>query len=268
MKEIKIYYLVFFLGLILSGFISQAVPKMKEENITYKSDGVELKGFVVYDENMKEKRPAVLVVPEWWGLNNYVKSRARQIASLGYIAMAVDIFGNGKIATNPTEAQALTTPFYQHPEMEKKRLDAAIQRIKQYPQTADKKIAAIGYCFGGGVALNSAKLGSPLEGVVSFHGTLAGVPPQKDLLKAKILVCHGAEDKLNSQKDVQTFKHQMDSVGADYIFKTYPNAEHAFTNPDATKVGKQYNIPIAYNAEADKNSWNDMKQFLNNLFKK
>lgn len=261
---------VIFVCMVFSGVFPglKGAPKYKEENVTYRSGDVELKGFVVYDENMKEKRPAVLVVPEWWGVNDFTRSRARQLAALGYIAMAVDIFGKGKTASNPDEAQALTKPFYQNPQLAYKRLEAALTKIKEYRQTDHTSIAAIGYCFGGAVVLNSAKLGAPLKGVVSFHGTLAGVAPQKDLLKAEILVCHGADDKFTPPQEVQKFKHQLDSIGADYIFKTYPNATHAFTNPDATKLGKQFNIPIAYNAEADKNSWNDMKQFLKRLFKK
>ena len=113
-----------------------------------------------------------------------------------------------------------------------------------------------------------AKLGSDLKGVVSFHGGLAGAPADKNLLKAKILVCHGGDDKFVSQKDIDNFKHQLDSIGANYSFKVYPNATHAFTNPNATKTGKEFNMPIAYNAEADKNSWNDMKDFFKDLFSK
>lgn len=116
--------------------------------------------------------------------------------------------------------------------------------------------------------LNSSKLGSDLKGVVSFHGGLTGTPANKGLLKARILVCHGGNDKFVSQKDIDTFKHQLDSIGAKYSFKVYPNATHAFTNPDATKVGKEFNMPIEYNAEADKNSWNDMTVFFKSLFTK
>ena len=188
------------------------------------------------------------------------------LANLGYIAMAVDMFGDGKTAANPQEAQALTKPFYQDPQLDKSRMDAAIDRLKEFPQTDPSKMAAIGYCFGGSVVLNSAKLGADLKGVVSFHGGLAGVPATKGLLKAKILVCHGADDKFVSAADVNTFRRQLDSIGADYTFKVYPNATHAFTNPNSTAVGKQFNMPIAYNAEADKNSWNEMKAFLQKLF--
>lgn len=271
MKSTPAFYPIFFLSMlsILSSTkVYGIAPKIKEENVTYTADGVTLKGFVAYDENIKGKRPAVLVVPEWWGLNDYTKSRAKQLASLGYIAMAADMFGNGKIAANPTEAQELSTPFYQNPNLGEERLNAALNKIKGYSQTDPNNIAAIGYCFGGAVVLNSAKLGLPLKGVVSFHGGLAGIAPKKELLKAKILVCHGAADKFVNQQAVDEFKHQMDSVGADYTFKVYANATHAFTNPDATATGKKFNMPIEYNAKADKDSWNDMKTFFADLFKK
>jgi dienelactone hydrolase len=209
----------------------------------------------------------VLVVHEWWGLNDYTKMMARKLAALGYLAMAVDMFGNGKNAANPEEAKELTTPLYKDPQLAKSRLDAAIRKIKEFPQADPNSIAAIGYCFGGGVVLNCAKLGADLKGVVSFHGGLVGVPADKKLLKAKILVCHGGSDKFVSMADADVFKHQLDSIGATYTFKVYANATHAFTNPDATRIGKQFNMPIEYNVQADQDSWNDMKVFLDSVFK-
>jgi len=243
-------------------------PNIKEEVVTYTAGGVTLKGFVAYDASLTGKRPAILIVHEWWGLNDYPKMRARKLAELGYIAMAVDVFGDGKIATNPTEAQDLTTPFYKDPTLAKARMDAALNKIKEYKQTDSENIAVIGYCFGGYVALNYAKLGADLKGVVSFHGGLGGVPVEKTLLKAKVLVCHGASDKFVSQKDVESFKQKLDSIGADNTFKIYANATHAFTNPDATATGKKFNMPIEYNADADRDSWNEMKMFFVRIFKK
>ena len=267
----KLLFNIFLLLLGSVGLVSFAnspkMLKMKEDNITYKSDNVTLKGFVAYDENIQGKRPVVLVVHEWWGLNDYTKMRARQLAQLGYLSMAVDMFGEGKNAANPKEAMDMAMPFYKDPQMAKSRLDAALARVKQYPQADVGNIVAIGYCFGGTMVLNYAKMGADLKGVVSFHGGLAGVPANKSLLKAKILICHGASDKFVSQKDVDAFKHQLDSIGADYTFKVYPNATHAFTNPNATELGKKFNMPIEYNAEADKDSWNDMKSFFSKLFK-
>jgi dienelactone hydrolase len=239
---------------------------IKEEAVMYSADTTQLKGYVTYNAASKEKRPGILVVHEWWGLNDYPRMRAKQLAEMGYIAMAVDMYGNGKTAANPQEAQALAMPFYQNPQLAKTRLDAAINKLKTYSQTDTAKIAAIGYCYGGFVVLNAAKLGADLKGVVSFHGNLSGAPADKNLLKAKILVCHGAADKFVGEQEVNAFKKSMDSIGADYTFKAYPNATHAFTNPKATETGKKFNMPIEYNAAADSASWNDMKSFFGRIF--
>jgi dienelactone hydrolase len=241
---------------------------MKETTITYIADGVSYNGYVVYDEQIKGKRPAILVIHEWWGLNDYTKMRAKKLAALGYIAMAVDMYGNGKLATNPEEAKELASVFYKNPQLSKTILDAAINKIKEFEQTDTKNIAAIGYCFGGSVVLNAAKLGADLKAVVSFHGGLAGVPANREVLKANILVCHGGSDKFVTQQDIDEFKHQMDAIGAHYTFKVYANATHAFTNPESDNTAKKFNMPIAYNPKADKDSWNDMKVFLNTVFKK
>ncbi|HMK03474.1 MAG TPA: dienelactone hydrolase family protein [Ferruginibacter sp.] len=242
-------------------------PKLKEENVSYKIDSLTMDGYIVYDEHTEGRRPAVLVVHEWWGLNEYCKMRARELAQLGYIAMAVDMYGNGKRADNPTDAGKLATPFYQNPAMAKAHFDAAMEKLKTYQQVDTANIAGIGYCFGGGVLLNIARMGEPLKGVVSFHGSLVGTPADKNLLRSNVLVCHGEDDKFVPHAEVAAFKKQMDSIGAVYTFKSYAGATHAFTNPDATAVGKKYNIPIAYNAAADSASWNEMKDFFRQLFK-
>ena len=168
---------------------------INEERVTYKAGDVTMKGFVAYDEHIKGKRPVVLVVHEWWGLTDYPEMRARKLAELGYLAMAVDLFGNGKTAANPKEAQELTTPFYKDPQLVKTRLDAALKKIIEFPQADPAKVVAIGYCFGGFAVLNYAKLGADLKAVVSFHGGMGGAPVDRNLFKAKVLVCHGADDK-------------------------------------------------------------------------
>ncbi len=245
-----------------------ASPGLREESVSYASgsDTVTLHGFVAYDTASTAKRPVVLIVHEWWGLNDYIRGRARQLAEMGYFAMAVDMFGNNKMGNNPQEAQALVTPFYQDAQLAKSRVDAAMNKLKDFPQADTDNIAAIGYCFGGSVVLNTAKLGENYKGVVSFHGGLEGPVPDKNLLKAKVLVCHGGADAFVPQAQVDQFKKQMDSVGADYTFKVYDSATHAFSNPAATEVGKRFNIPIAYNAAADSASWNDMKAFFGRIF--
>lgn len=242
--------------------------QLKEDNITYSGDNTTMNGYVVYNDSVQGKRPAVLVVHEWWGMNDYAKMRARQLAQLGYVAMAVDMYGNGQTASDPDGAMKLAGPFYQNPQLTKTRLDAALAKLKTYPQVDTNKIAAIGYCYGGYVVLNAAKLGEPLKGVVSFHGDLSGVKPDKNLLKAKVLVLHGEADSLVKKQVVDQFKKQMDSIGADYAFKSYPNAKHAFTNPMADSIEKKYHIGVGYNADADKQSWETMKEFLQKLFGK
>lgn len=242
-----------------------STPNIKTDSVNFTVSGKNYVGFAAYDENVSGKRPAILVVPEWWGLNDYTKRRAKQLAELGYMALAIDMYGDGKLGNDPQAAQALATPFYQNPALTKTHIDAAIEKIKTFPQTDTSEIAAIGYCFGGFVVLNAAKLGADLKGVVTFHGGLSGVAPDKDLLKAKILVCHGGDDQFENPH-VAEFKKQMDSVGADYTFKIYPGATHAFSNPDATAMGEKFNMPIKYNAAADTASWNDMKVFLKKLF--
>jgi dienelactone hydrolase len=240
---------------------------VKEENVTYTDGTVTLNGLVAWNEADSAKRPAVLVLPEWWGINDYPKMRARQLAELGYVAFAVDIYGNGQVVDSPSLAGKMAMPFYQNPQLAKSRIDAALKKLKEYPQVDTNNIAAIGYCFGGGLAINVARMGENLKGVVSFHGSLIGTPAVKELLKAKILVCHGADDKFVAMAEVDKFKKQMDSIGADYTVNVYPGATHAFTNPNSTRVGEQFKIPIAYNAAADSASWSAMKEFFGKIFK-
>jgi dienelactone hydrolase len=254
-------------GSTVSDSSATKISGIKEETVSYTADNITMKGFVAYDGSNDSKRPAVLVVPEWWGLNDYVKGRAKQLAELGYIAIAVDFYGEGRVADNPDSAGKWAMPFYKNPQMAKRHFDAALEKIKSYPQTDTSRIAAIGYCFGGGQVLNMARLGEQLKGVVSFHGNLVGVPPKKELLKAKILVCHGEADQFVKPAEVAAFKKSMDSAGADYTFKSYPGATHAFSNPAATAMGQKFKMPIVYNAAADTASWNDMKSFFATILK-
>ena len=251
---------------ISDSLTSTEAGDIKEEEISITSGGTELKNFIAWDGRITGKRPIVLVVPEWWGLTEYPRMRARQLAALGYFAMAVDIYGDGKLAANPDEAQKAATPFYQNPQEAKARLDAALAKARTYAEADSSKTAAIGYCFGGSMVLNAAKLGSDFDGVVSFHGGLEGVPPNKQLLKSKVLVAHGEADSFVPPAQVAAFRKSMDSVGANYTFIGYPNATHAFTNPDADKKAAEFGMPIKYNGAADTASWNDMKAFLKGLF--
>jgi dienelactone hydrolase len=236
-----------------------------EEKINYQIEGTNYPGYIYYDSAQKGKRPGILVVDEWWGLTDYGRDRARELARLGYISMAVDMFGNGKTVEDPQSAQELASTLYNDPELAQSRLETAIKFLKSYPQTDHSKIGAIGFCFGGFVVLNAAKLGSDLKGVVSFHGSLGGAKPDKEKMTAKILVCHGADDPFENP-NVENFKKEMDEAGADYTFIVYPGATHAFSNPKATERGEKYHIPTKYNEAAASGSWNAMKEFFEKIF--
>ncbi len=241
---------------------------IKFENVDYTDNGVTLKGFVAYPEDSTTTKPAVLIVPEWWGISDYTRGRAKQLAELGYVALAVDFYGNGKTADNPTDAQNLATPFYApNNTIGQKRFEAALAKIKTIKGVDTTKIAAIGYCFGGAMVINMARLGEPLKGVVSFHGNLLANKLDKSKLKADMLICSGDADPFVPALEVTTFKKQMDSVGASYKFIGYPNATHAFTNPAATAIGAKFKIPISYNAAADTASFKEMIKFFDKIFK-
>lgn len=241
--------------------------EIKIENVDYTGDGITMKGMIAYDETPNVKKPVVLIVPEWWGISDYTRGRAKQLAALGYLAFAIDVYGEGKNVETPDEAGKLAGPFYSNMKMGKARFEAALAKIKTYPNADTSKIAAIGYCFGGAMVLNMARLGEPLKAVVSFHGNLIGAPADKNLLKSAVLVCHGEADQFVKPEEVAAFKKQMDSISAPYTFKSYPGATHAFTNPGADEKAAKYKMPIAYNAAADTASFNEMKSFFDKTLK-
>lgn len=238
---------------------SKSTPSIKTADVVYTSNGKQCNGFIAYDENLKGKLPIVVIVPEWWGVTDYVKSRAKQLAALGYFAIDADLFGDGKTAADPNQAMALTKPYYMNPDLTLPAVEAAIAKASTFSQADTTRIAAIGYCFGGFVVLNAAKLGAPLKAIVSFHGGLGGVQPKKGVIQGDILVCQGGADQFVQEPEQMAFKKSMDSVGVHYTFITYPGASHAFSNPGATALGEKFKLPIAYNPAADTASWKDMQ---------
>jgi dienelactone hydrolase len=266
MKSSLIKLVVFTLVLGIVG-VSAAEPKIQGKTVEYSAQGVVMKGYLAYDENIKGKRPGVLVVHEWWGLNDYARKRARMLADLGYTALALDMYGEGKEAVHPDDAGKFSSELMKNFDVAKARFMAAMDFLKQQPTVDPNRIAAIGYCFGGGVVLNMARQGMDLRGVASFHGGLTAVKPaQSGSVKAKILVLNGADDKFTTPEQIEAFKQEMRTAGADFRFINYPGAIHSFTNPEADVLGKKFNLPMAYNADADRNSWDEMKKFLNAIF--
>ncbi len=236
------------------------------EKVTYKDGDETLIGYLFYNKNARDKKPGIIVVPEWWGNNDYPRMRAKMLAELGYIALSADIYGNGKVVDNPKDAQENAGKFYSNPTLMKSRMMAAYNFLNENEKVEKGKIAALGYCFGGSVCLNSASQGLPVKTVVSFHGGLEGFEASPSMKDVQTLICNGKADKSVTKKDIENFKNEMKKVDAPYEFREYDNATHAFTNPAATENGKKFNMPIAYNKEADQNSWNDMKEFFKNHF--
>jgi dienelactone hydrolase len=233
----------------------------------YDAGGVSMNGYLAYDGDLQGMHPGVLVVHEWWGQNDYPRERARMLAKLGYVAFALDMYGNGKIAEHPDNAGKFAMEVMSHMDTAKARFLAAYDLLKQQPEVDSTRVAAIGYCFGGGVVLNMALMGVPLDGVVSFHGALpTKLPPEAQPDRARMLVCNGADDPFNPPATVGAFKNLMDSLKVNYQFIDYPGAKHAFTNPAADSLGKLFNLPLAYDAAADSGSWNAMQGFFKQIF--
>lgn len=250
---------------VLSFFTSAARAEVKTETVKYKAGDVEAQGFLAYDAGMQGKRPGVLVVPEWWGLNDYPKMRAQQLAKLGYVAFVADIYGEGKTTEDPKQSGAWSGALKGGDRAKlRERVAAAFEQLKGNPNVDASKTAAIGYCFGGTTVLELARAGADVQAVVAFHPDPS--PPQgapADRIKAKVLACIGAVDPFVPQEAIDEFKKEMETAKADWALNIYGGAVHAFTNPNADK----HNIPgVAYHKQADMRSWQAMLDLFNETF--
>jgi len=246
--------------------VAEKPVKVKGEQVDYTSDSLKMKGYVAFNENSEEKRPGIIVVHEWWGHNDYVRQRADMLAELGYVAMAVDMYGDGKLAAHPDDAGKFAMSVMGNIDSATERFNAALEMLKAHPSVDPNKIAAIGYCFGGSVALTMANAGLDLDAVAAFHSGVQLPVMPSDKLKAKVLVCNGAEDPFIPAESVENYKKAMDSLKADYKYIAYENATHSFTSKAADSIGKQFNLPLAYQKEADEKSWQELQQLLNRAF--
>jgi dienelactone hydrolase len=256
---------VLLLSFALALWAGPVMGAIQMKPVEYKDGATICRGWVAYDDSTSDKRPGVLVVPEWWGVTEYPKTRAADLAKLGYVAFVADIYGEGKTTKDPKEAGALAGQFYKDRKLMNRRAMAALEELKKQPQVDGTKLAAIGYCFGGTVALEMARAGTPIAGVVSFHGGLETPSPAKaGQIKAKILVCGGGDDAFVPDKQVEAFKQEMRDAQANWELIEFGGAHHAFTNPKADQFG----IPnIKYNEQADHRSWGAMRAFFEELFK-
>lgn len=240
---------------------------LHEENVVYRAGDTTLKGYLVWDDANGAKQPGVLVVHEWWGLNDYARMRAKMLAQLGYTALAVDMYGEGKHSEHASDAAGFMNSVVEQAGVSEQRFLAAKTFLQKQPSVDADKIAAIGYCFGGATVLNMARIGTDLAAVVSFHGSLATkTPAQPGKVKAKVLALNGAADGFVSDDSIAAFKQEMARAGVDYQFVNYPGVKHGFTNPDADRLGAANNLPIAYNADADQRSWAAMQLLFLDVF--
>ena len=258
---------IYFAFLFLLNITAVANANIKSEEINYTSNGISMKGFLIYNDFIKIKRPGILVVHEWWGHNEYSRVRAKMLAKIGYTAFAIDMYGDGKTASHPKLANKYMQKIFENWDESKKRFLKAMKILRAHKTVDPEKIAAIGYCFGGAVAIKMARSGADLNGVVAFHSSLPLEPiVTKGKIKAAILVANGSKDSFLNSKDVASFMKQMYEANADLTYLNLTGIRHSYTNPMADELSKNFNIPnLKYNEKADKRSWMEMIRFFDRI---
>jgi dienelactone hydrolase len=237
------------------------------EPVEYREGDTLMRGYLAYDDTVKGPRPGVLVVHEWWGHNDYARSRAEQLAALGYTALAVDMYGDGKQADHPKDAGKFAGELKKNMAVATARFEAAKSLLASHSSVRSDDISAIGYCLGGGIVLEMARRGVDLDLVASFHGSLPTEhPAKKGEVKAEVLVFNGADDPFVKAEQIAAFKAEMEAAGVNYAFTNYPGAKHSFTNPGADAFGQKFELPLAYDETADRKSWQALEQALKRTY--
>jgi dienelactone hydrolase len=257
-------YLLMSITLLFAVYVN-AHAELRTESVEYKDGDVLLKGYLAYDDAATGKRPGVIVVHEWWGLNRYIKNRAAELARLGYIAFAIDMYGKGENTNDPKKAGKLSGVFVKDRRAMRERAKAGLDVFRRNNLVDPKRIAAIGYCFGGTTVLELARSGAGLKGVASFHGELdTPNPGDARNIRGSVLVLQGADDPFSPPKKVEAFQNEMEKARVDWQMNIYGGAEHSFTNPEADSYGIK---GVAYNKKADARSWEALKIFFGEIFK-
>jgi dienelactone hydrolase len=249
---------------MIAGLNGESRAEIRGEAVEYKHGDALLEGYLAYDDSTEQKRPGIIVVHEWKGLNDYAKRRADQLAQMGYIAFAIDMYGKEVRPRTHEEAAEQSGIYRKDRQLMRERARAGFDVLKEHPLTDSTRMAAIGYCFGGTTVLEMARAGMDLKAVVSFHGALS-TPRAEDArnIKSRVLVLHGAGDNFVPEEEVAGFKKEMDDAGVDWRFVAYEGAVHSFTVPEA---GDDPSRGVAYNAEADEKSWQEMTQLFEEVF--
>jgi len=249
------------------GYTVSAQAKLQTQEIKYQVGGKHFTGYLAYDDSIAGDRPGILVLHEWWGHVPYARKRAEMLAGLGYTAFALDMYGTGITADHPETAKKFMQAVINDMPDAMQRFNTALDILRNHPTVNHHKIAAVGYCFGGGFALNMARTGADLKGVVSVHGSLGTQSPaQKGQVKAKLLVLTGEDDPFVPKEQVASFEKEMKTADAQYEVITYSGAKHSFSNPEADVFGKKFELPLEYNKVADESSWLRMTEFFKTVF--
>jgi dienelactone hydrolase len=243
--------------------VTNASAAIKEDPVTYTDGETTMKGFVVYEDAVAAKRPGIVMVHEWWGITQHIHNEARKLAQQGYTAFIADMYGDAKTADNPKDAGALSGSVMKNPTVMESRFNAARSQLAKQASVNPQRIGAVGYCFGGAVVLNMARAGADLGAVAGFHASLGlNTPaPAPGSVKAKILILNGADDPFVKREQYDALKKDFDAAKADYRIIEYPGAVHAFTNPEATELGKKFNLPLRYDAKVDQEAKAEATKF-------
>jgi dienelactone hydrolase len=259
-----------FIVLFIFGLTATANAGIHTEAVQYSSGGVQLTGFLAYDDAVKGKRPGILVVHEWWGHNKHAQNRARKLAELGYTAFALDMYGSGKLAEHPKKAGEFMSAAFKNWEASQAKFKEAKKILQAHKTVYAENIGAIGFCFGGAVSIRMARGGESLKGVVAFHSALPDQPKlAKDQMNAAILVINGAEDAFLKSDTVAAFAKEMMDANVDFTYMSLKGVRHSYTNPQADEFSKKFNLPaLKYDQAADQQSWKAMHRFFQRVFAK
>lgn len=262
----RFFGLAAFVGLVISSPVN---AEIETKELIYTADGVEMTGYLAWDGDVEGERPGILVVHEWWGHNDYARRRAEMLAALGYTALAVDMYGGGKTADHPEDAGAFAKEVLSDLPLTRARFNAGLEVLREQPTVDPANIAAIGYCFGGGVVLHMARYGADLKAVASFHGSLGlGIAPEGEggEVKARVVAYNGEEDVMVTQDQVEALTAELEEAGATFQIINLPGALHSFTNPGADEYGEKFGMPLRYNELADEASWAHMQLVFQKVF--
>jgi len=263
MKKIFVLSIIYFFN-----FVVLANADVRTEEIEYSHDGTKLKGYLAFDDSKLSKRPGILVVHEWWGHNYHARNRAKMLAEAGYTALALDMYGDGKLANHPKKAAEFMNVAFSNWSYSQARYNKAMKILKSHKAVDSTRIGSIGFCFGGAVSIRMARGGSDLKGVVAFHSALPVEPAiAKNSMNSAILIINGSEDDFLKPESVAEFSQDMFKANVDFTYMNLKGAKHSFTNPQADEFRRKFNIvALEYNKKADEQAWQAMLKFFERVF--